>query len=175
VRGVSTPKDWRNFDVAALRIVFGIIWGVDAWLKWQPGFRATFLPNMISTADGEPHWIRWWFDFVVAMERSAPALFVYMGAITETLLAITVILGVARRVVYIGGALYALMIWCTADGFGAPYGPGATDIGPSIIYALVFLALLVMLERGHSGLLSLDAAIVRRFPQWARLSGPLMS
>ncbi len=156
-----------------MRIAFGIIWAVDAWLKWQPGFRATFLPNMISTADAEPHWIKWWFDFVVALERSAPALFVYIGAVTETLLAITLILGFARRVVFVGGALYALTIWCTADGFGAPYGPGATDIGPSIIYAMVFLALLVMLERGHSSRLSLDAAIVRRFSLWSRLAGPV--
>lgn len=170
---MSGSRDRRSWDVAGLRIVFGIIWAVDAWLKWQPGFRATFLPNMISTADAEPHWIKWWFDFVVALERSAPALFVYIGAVTETLLAIALILGFARRVVFVGGALYALTIWCTADGFGAPYGPGATDIGPSIIYAMVFLALLVILERGHSDQLTLDAAIVRRYPQWSRLSGPL--
>ncbi len=164
---------WRDWSVAGVRIAFGIIWAVDAWLKWQPGFSATFLPNMISTADAEPHWIKWWFDFVLALERPAPLVFVYVGAITETLLAITLILGVARRLVFVGGALYALAIWCTADGFGAPYGPGATDIGPGIIYAMVFLTLLVMLEHGHSSHLALDAAIVPRFPQWSVLSGPL--
>lgn len=173
MRGVSAPRDWRDWAAAGVRIAFGIIWAVDAWLKWQPGFRATFLPNMISTAAAAPHWLKWWFDLVLALERPAPALFVYIGAITETLLAITLILGVARRVVFAGGALYGLAIWCTADGFGVPYVAGATDIGPGIIYAMVFLVLLVLLEHGHSSHLALDAAIVRRVPQWRLLSGPL--
>lgn len=170
---MNTATNWRGWAPTGLRIAFGIIFGVDAWLKWQPGFRATFLPNMISTAAVEPHWLAWWFDFVLALERPAPAVFVYIGAVTETLLAFTLVLGVARRVVFVGGALYAMAIWCTADGFGAPYGPGATDIGPGIIYALVFSALLVLLEHGHPSHLTLDAAIVHRFPRWSRVSGPL--
>jgi len=28
--------------VALIRIVFGLIWAVDAWLKWQPDFAAGF-------------------------------------------------------------------------------------------------------------------------------------
>ncbi|WP_343600505.1 DoxX family protein [Mycobacterium sp.] len=164
---------WRDWAVAGVRIVFGIIWAVDAWLKWQPGFRATFLPNMISTAAAEPHWLNWWFDVVLALERPAPALFAYIGAVTETLLAIVLVLGLARRLAFAGGALYSLAIWCTADGFGAPYGPGATDIGPGIVYAMVFVTLLVMLEHGHSSHLAVDAAIAPRVPWWSLLSGPL--
>ena len=164
---------WRDWGSAGVRVTFGIIWAADAWLKWQPGFRATFLPKMISTAAAEPSWLKWWFDFVLALERSAPALFVYIGAVVETALAITLILGVGRRAVFAGGALYSLMIWSTADGFGAPYGVGATTIGPGIVYAVVFFTLLMMLEHGHSSHLALDAAIVPRFPQWAKISGPI--
>jgi uncharacterized membrane protein YphA (DoxX/SURF4 family) len=169
---MSTPRGWRDWAAAAVRIIFGVIWAIDAWLKWQPGFRATFLPNMIATAGAAPHWLKWWFDFVLALERPAPAVFVYVGRTVETLLAIALILGVGRRVVYAGGALYSLLIWCTADGFGAPYGQGATDIGPGIIYAMVFLTLLVMLEHGHSSHLALDGTIVRRVPWWSRIAGP---
>jgi uncharacterized membrane protein YphA (DoxX/SURF4 family) len=169
---MSTPRGWRDWAAAAVRIIFGVIWAIDAWLKWQPGFRATFLPNMIATAGAAPHWLKWWFDFVLALERPAPAVFVYVGRTVETLLAIALILGVGRRVVYAGGALYSLLIWCTADGFGVPYRQGATDIGPGIIYAMVFLTLLVMLEHGHSSHLALDGTIVRRVPWWSRIAGP---
>lgn len=170
---MSKRVTWRDWGSGGVRVLFGIIWAVDAWLKWQPGFRATFLPKMISTAAAEPSWLKWWFDFVLALERAAAALFVYVGATVETALAITLILGVGRRVVFAGGALYSLMIWCTAEGFGAPYGPGATDIGPGIIYALVFLTLLMMLEHGHSSLLALDAVITPRYRWWSKFSGPL--
>lgn len=169
---MSKRVTWRDWGSGGVRVLFGIIWAVDAWLKWQPGFRATFLPKMISTAATEPSWLKWWFDFVLALERPAPALFAYIGATVETVLAITLILGVGRRVVFVGGTLYSLLIWCTADGFGAPYGPGATDVGPGIIYALVFFTLLMMLEHGHSSHLALDAAITPRYPWWSKFSGP---
>lgn len=162
----------RQWVAAAVRIVFGVIWGIDAWLKWQPGFRATFLPNMIATAAAEPHWLAPWFDFVLRLERPAPAMGAYLGAAVETVIAITLIVGVARRAVYVAGAIYSLLVWTTAGGFGAPYTPGATDIGPSIIYAVVFCALLVMLEHGLGNRFALDDTLVRRLPWWSRLAGP---
>lgn len=115
----------RQWVAAAVRIVFGVIWGIDAWLKWQPGFRATFLPNMIATAAAEPHWLAPWFDFVLRLERPAPAMGAYLGAAVETVIAITLIVGVARRAVYVAGAIYSLLVWTTAGGFGAPYPPGS--------------------------------------------------
>ncbi|MBS4728682.1 hypothetical protein MSM1_10180 [Mycobacterium sp. SM1] len=170
---MSTPTVRRDWAPEAVRIIFGIIWAIDAWLKWQPGFRTTFLPNMITTAGAEPHWLAPWFAFVLRVLRTAPHVWPYLAAGVETTLAITLLLGVGRRAVYAGGAVYGMSIWCTADGFGAPYGPGATDIGPGIIYALVFVSLLVMLERGHGGHLALDAVLVRRVPWWSRLAGPV--
>ncbi len=167
--GTSAPSGWA---ATAVRIAFGVIWGIAAWLKWQPGFRATFLPDMIATATGQPHWLAPWFDFWLRLERPAPEVWAYLGAIAETLIAIAVLLGFARRAVYIGGALYSLLIWCTAGGFGGPYTQGATDIGPAIIYAVVFCALLVMLEHGLGGRFTLDAAIARRVPWWPRIAGP---
>ena len=32
----------RMMAIAALRIAFGLIWSVDAALKWQPAFQANF-------------------------------------------------------------------------------------------------------------------------------------
>ncbi|GFG74482.1 hypothetical protein MBOT_18470 [Mycobacterium botniense] len=149
-----------------------MIWAIDAWLKWQPGFRATLLPSMLATAAGQPHWLMPWFDFWIRLQRPAPQLWAYFAAIVETMIAITLLLGVSRRVVYIGGACYSLMIWSTAEGFGGPYTPGSTDVGPSIIYVLVFCALLVLLEARLGDRLTLDATIGRRVLWWSRLAGP---
>lgn len=168
---MSTPKVERGWAAAAVRIGFGVIWAIDAWLKWQPGFRATFLPNIIIASEGQPHWLAPWFDFCIRMQRPAPEMWAYAAAVIETLIAITVISGAGRRVVYIGGALYSLLIWSSAEGFGGPYGRGATDVGPSIIYVLVFLALLVMLEHGLDRF-NVDSAIARRIPWWAHVAGP---
>lgn len=157
----------------AVRIVFGVIWGIDAWLKWLPGFRATFLPNLIATAAAEPHWLSPWFDFVLRLARPAPGAWVYLSAVIETVIAIALIAGTGRRALYIGGALWSLLIWATAEGFGAPYSRGATDIGTAVIYALVFCALLVMLEHGLDRRFVLDGALVRRLPRWSLLAGPV--
>ncbi len=156
----------------ALRIAFGLIWAIDAWLKWQPGFRASMLPSMVAAAQGQPHWLMPWFDFWIHLMRPAPELWSYLIAIAETTIAVLLLTGLGRRAVYIGGALYSLMIWSTAEGFGGPYGQGATDVGPSIIYVLVFLAMLVMLHHRLDRHLALDNAIARRVPWWHRIAGP---
>ncbi|MGH3960523.1 hypothetical protein [Mycobacterium sp.] len=166
---MTTRNAWAT---AAVRVAFGVIWAIDAWLKWQPGFRTTFLPNMLATAAAQPRWLSPWFDFWLRLERPAPGLWVYLGAAVETVIAITLLLGLGRRVVYVGGAVYSLLIWSTAEGFGGPYGQGATDIGTSIIYVMVFLALLVILEHGLDRRYVLDGAITRRIPRWAHVAGP---
>ncbi|BBY07047.1 DoxX family membrane protein [Mycobacterium noviomagense] len=155
-----------------MRIAFGVIWAIAAWLKWLPGFRATFVSRMVTKAAAEPHWLSPWFEFWLRLERSSPGLWAVLIALAETLIAIALILGIARRVLYIGGALYSLLIWATAEGFGGPYRHGSTDIGTSIIYVMVFLALLVMLEHGLDRRFALDAAIAGRVGWWRRLAGP---
>jgi nitrite reductase (NO-forming) len=165
-----TEKWWA----AAVRIAFGVIWGIDASMKWQPGFRATFVSDMNAAATGQPHWLVPWFDFWIWVMRPAPQLWEFLIAIAETTIAITLILGVARRIVYIGGALVSLLIWSTAEGFGGPYAQGRTDIGTSIIYVMVFLALLVMLEHGLDSRFVLDGTLARRLSWWPRLAGPIV-
>lgn len=65
-------------------------------------------------------------------------------AVIETLIAAALIFGFARKSTYIAAAVFSLLIWSTAEGFGGPYTPGATDIGTSIIYVLVFLSLIAL-------------------------------
>jgi hypothetical protein len=30
--------EWRLKGIGPLRITFGVVWAIDAWFKWQPGF-----------------------------------------------------------------------------------------------------------------------------------------
>lgn len=162
-----------GWAATALRIGFGAIWAIDAALKWQPGFRESMLPTMVAAAKGQPNWLMPWFNFWIhLMQRPTPELWVYLIAIIETVIAVMLITGTGRRVVYIGGALYSLLIWTTAEGIGGPYTPDSTDLGPSIIYVLVSWALLIELHHGHDRHLALDNAIARRVPWWSRIAGP---
>jgi uncharacterized membrane protein YphA (DoxX/SURF4 family) len=154
--------------IALIRITFGVIWAVDAALKWQPAFRANFGRIVAGVGDGQPSFLGWWFrlwQFVVAGDR-AP-IFALLTATTETYLACALIAGFARRITYTIGFAYGLFVWSVAEGFGGPYVPGtSTDVGAAIIYSLVFLALFLV----DAGRFSVDRLIVRRIPAWRRVS-----
>jgi nitrite reductase (NO-forming) len=153
-----------------VRILFGLIWVVDAYFKWQPSFLSGVRDVMSGGAKGQPGWLAPWFDFAQGVITVNPTLWAYSIAAVETAIALVLIFGFARKVVYIGGAIYSLLIWSTAEGLGRTSGV-ATDIGPAIIYAVVFLALLALDMRGKGTRpYSLDAVIERRLPWWRRLA-----
>src|SRR5450432_9193 len=135
-RSVPTwPKD-------ALRITFGIIWLIDAVLKWLPGFRSGYIGMITDAGQGQPAWLHWWFSFWTNLQRPEVAFFAYSVAAIETLIAIAVIAGFARKITYISAAAFSVLIWAVAEGFGGPYTTGSADIGTAIIYAVVFVGLL---------------------------------
>ena len=62
-------SSWRYRGIGVLRMVFGVVWAVDAWFKWQPGstdigaaiiyvlvFAALFLANAGLTM-GVDRWL----------------------------------------------------------------------------------------------------------------------
>jgi nitrite reductase (NO-forming) len=63
-----------------------------------------------------------------------------------------------------------LIIWSVPEGFGGPYGPGSTDIGTGIVYALASILFLVAMAAFGPSSLSLDSAIERKWPSWKRLA-----
>ncbi len=93
----------------------------------------------------------------------------YASAITESLLAVALISGFARKSVYIVGVCYSLLIWAVGEGFGAPYQSGSTDVGAAIIYTFVFVALLLMDRQGANDH-SLDALLETRISWWHRVA-----
>ena len=58
----STPQ-LATWPKDALRITFGVIWLIDAIIKWLPGFRTTYMSGLVGEAQGQPGWLRPWFNF----------------------------------------------------------------------------------------------------------------
>jgi nitrite reductase (NO-forming) len=155
-----------------IRLLFGAAWGIDAGLKWLPGFRQNFLPMLRHTAKGQPSWLHWWFHTWIAVQSHAPGLFVTLTALVETALALVLLLGVARRAGYVLGIGWSLIVWAVAEGFGGPYMSGSTDIGCCIMYALLFGALLVFAPSAENERFCLDHALVKRWSRWRTVAEP---
>jgi len=134
-------KNQKRF--ALLRIVFGFVWAIDAYFKWQPAFQANFVSYVTGALDGQPIFIQTWIHFWISIIGINPHLFAIITAIIETGIANSLIFGLFVRPVIYLGILFALVIWTTAESFGGPYKAGSTDIGAAIIYVLVFVSLLL--------------------------------
>jgi nitrite reductase (NO-forming) len=160
-------KSWPQ-DV--FRVVFGLIWGIDAVLKWLPGFRSTYVAAITGVANGQPHWLAWWFDFWVKLQAPRPNLFAYLVAVLETLVALAIILGFARKFTYISSAVLGVVIWSVAEGFGGPYMSGSSDIGTAIIYALVSMGLLALCYYAGTSRYSVDYYLERRISWWWKVA-----
>jgi nitrite reductase (NO-forming) len=160
----------REWPKSAVRVTFGVIWLVDASLKWMPKFRHDYLNTLQDGAKGQLSWLNPWFTFWIDLQRSAPHTWAYLVAVAETLIAVALILGFARKVTYIIGAVFSLLIWATAEGFGGPYTTSSTDVGAALIYAVVFVSLLVISAQTGPSRYSVDYLIERRWPGWARVA-----
>lgn len=136
-----TLAPWQAKGIGMLRILFGFVWLVDAWFKWQPDFINHFTSYLTGSLDGQPGWVQSWIHFWINVVNVDPHVFAHLVAIGETALALALILGVFSNLTYLLGVLLSVVIWTTAEGFGGPYQAGSTDIGAAIIYVLVFAGL----------------------------------
>jgi nitrite reductase (NO-forming) len=157
------PKD-------ALRITFGIVWAIDAALKWLPGFRTSYMDTIMGQADGQPGWLRWWFDFWIRLQHPQAMFFAYLVAVLETLIAVALIAGFARKSTYLAAIAFSFLIWATAEGFGGPYTSGASDIGTAIIYIAVFAGLLALSYYAGPARYSADCYLEKKIGWWWRVA-----
>lgn len=149
-----------------LRVILGLVLLIDGSFKFQPGFVGSFsVPSQTS-----PSWLNPWFAFWSAQVSANTALWVYMTGTFELALGLALVFGFLRKIAYSAGIVLMLLIWAVPEGFGTPYGPSSTDIGTGIVYALLLLALLLFDAMLGPGRYSLDGAIIRRQPRWARIS-----
>ncbi len=166
----SLTSSWRMKGIGVLRIIFGLVWAVDAWFKWQPDFINNFSDYLTGALDGQPQAVQAWINFWINVNKVDPHVFAHIVAISETALALGLILGIFSNLTNLGGILLTVVIWSTAEGFGGPYVPGSADIGSAIIYSLVFAGLFL----SNAGLvLGLDRWLTPRLGRWGILaSGP---
>jgi nitrite reductase (NO-forming) len=137
----ATLASWRVKGLGILRIVFGLVWAVDAGFKWQPDFVHTFVNYLSGALEGQPAAVQAWIHFWIDIVKVNPHFFAYLVAIGETAVAIGLIFGLLSNLTCIVGMLLEAVVWTTAEGFGGPYVAGSVDIGAAIIYVLVFASL----------------------------------
>ncbi len=163
VRNVSALK-------VILRVVFGVFWLIDGALKFQPGLVDVF-PDMIRRAsDGQPAWLSGWFSFWASTTSSNPAFFVYSTGTLEIAIGVCLVLGFLRKLAYTASLFVSLVIWSVPEGFGGAYGPGSTDIGTGIVYALASLLFLIVNAVFGPSRYSLDSRIEKRWPGWKKIA-----
>jgi thiosulfate dehydrogenase (quinone) large subunit len=165
-RALGEAESVPVWPASAVRILFGVIFAVDASFKWRVGFRETFLDIIKQFGQGQPSALHWWFDFWTDAVTPHPQVWAYSIAVIETLLALALILGLARKITYILTAITTLGIWAVAEGFGGPYTATSTDIGTGIMYTVVAASLLVLsLQHGPSRY-SVDYLLEKRISWW---------
>jgi uncharacterized membrane protein YphA (DoxX/SURF4 family) len=154
----------------AMRVMFGVLWGIDGALKFQPGLPDAMVDMIKGAAQGQPGWLSPWFQFWSQTVSANPAFYVVSTGVVELALACALILGVLRKVAYGAGFLLSLVIWSVPEGFGGPYGPGSTDIGTGIAYAFIFLFLMIANAAFGPTTLSIDYLIEKKFPSWKKIA-----
>jgi len=156
-----------RIGVSIVRILFGVIWAIDAYFKWQPSFLSDFTGYLEGALSGQPAPVQGWINFWLDIVKVDPSFFAHVVAVGETGLALLLILGALSNAAYAGGILLSLVIWSTAEGLGGPYVPGSTDVGTAIIYVLVF-ALLLLTRAGMTW--GVDRVLSPRLGRWAFLA-----
>jgi uncharacterized membrane protein YphA (DoxX/SURF4 family) len=154
-----------------IRLIFAATWGIDATLKWLPGFRDSYLQMIQASGQGQPSWLAPFFHFWAGVVQPAPVLFAVLTAAAETAICLSLLLGVLQRASFAFGAVFGLAIWAVGEGFGGPYGSGSTDIGCAIMYTVLFAALLLAVPRAtRAAAPALDNRLVRRWPRLVPLT-----
>src|SRR5260370_36103171 len=105
---------------------------------------AAQLSQSLQKSCTQPSWLKGWFDFWITLQHPRAVFFAYLVAVAETLIALALIAGFARKLTYISAAAFSVLIWATAEGFGGPYTSGSADISTALIYAVEFMGLLAL-------------------------------
>jgi thiosulfate dehydrogenase [quinone] large subunit len=164
-----TLKSYIANRIAIVRISFGIVWVIDAILKYEPAFYRGILETVKAADAGEPNWLNPWFHMWYRIIGASPGTFAVITIIIETLIALSLLFGIARRMNYLLGAVFSFLIWGVAEGFGGPYVSGSTDIGAGFIYVIAFL-LLFFADSINPPSWSLDPFIEKHVSWWHRIA-----
>lgn len=147
--GAPDDEAARMRRYRAARLLFGALWVFDAAWKWTPYFIDHSLSYLVQAQAGQPAWIVAYIQiFVDAIKLVGQKAFGIFTAVAETAIAVSLLSNRGLRYLLPFGFFYSLGVWTTAEGWGGPYGAvtgvGGDVLGTAIIYALIFLYLMVM-------------------------------
>ncbi len=150
-------------------IILGIVFAVETYLAIAFNTPISLRSTLEGASAGQPAYLSGWYSFWIAQVTAVPLLYYGLIVAVELLLAVSLILGIARKTAYIGGMIYSLMEWSTLKAFGGPISAGYTDAG-QVIMAIIFLLFLALNAVHGSDPYTLDAHIERKFPGWRRIA-----
>src|SRR5215831_20817746 len=107
---------------------------------------------------------------MLASLTSTPTAFLHGIGLIELSLGLALFIGFLRKTIYLAGIILSLMIWSIVEGFGGPYGPGSTDVGAAIMYAFIFVAIIIVERSSNYNRYSLDVLIERKLNGWKHLT-----
>ncbi len=162
--------DNRPWIKTAIRVIFGIVWLIDGVFKFIFDTPDMFPQFIQAAGNGQPAWLAPWFNYWAASVAQNPQFWLYLIGTCETLLGLALIFGFVRKIAYSLGIVLSLLIWSIPEGFGGPYGPSSTDIGTGIMYAIVFVALILINSEFGPSKLSLDGWLEKRISWWYKLA-----
>ncbi len=151
-------------------VVFGLVYLAEAYLAFRYDLAGNIVAVVQSQSSSAPSFLSGWFAFWKGQVAAAPAFYAAAVGILEALLAISLMLGLGRKVGYAGGAVFAIIAWGVGEGFGGLPASGYTDPGTGIIQAIVFLMLLSLNATHGTDPFTLDARIEKRFRWWRRIA-----
>ena len=155
-------RNWRM----GLRVIFGLFWAADAYLKWSLIAQGIDYRDLVSNAaEGQPSTVASWIRFWADIANSTPG-FPYVIAVAEALIAIFIIIGLFTKLTSLAGIFFSFLIWSTAEAFGGVFTQGATDIGTAPLYMAMFAGLVVVRAGMQRGL---DGRILRIYPRFRLL------
>src|SRR5260370_29291808 len=99
----TTLASWRFKGMGILRIVFGLVWAIDAWFKWLPDFINNFTSYLTGPLDSQPASVQACINFWINILKVDPPVFAHAMASGETAIAITLIAAAFSNLTYLVG------------------------------------------------------------------------
>ncbi len=161
-RDCSPLTSWRQRITVGVRVVFGCLWAINAWLTWHSAVQDTFA-GYFTKAEVQQHpglaWISFWLHAV----SLNPRLFAFILAAGEAGIAVGLLFGVLSNLTCLVGIMLSLCLCATAGGSV----PGGNDDGVLIVYMLVFAGLFL----GNAGsIFGMDRYIASMLGRWSFLA-----
>lgn len=167
----STPVAWKTVVFTALRLALGLLWGWMALRFWSPGFDSHLHHYHDVALSSQPGVLMNWFGMWVGIMSIAADFFTGFGRLVATAIALCLLLGFARRTVYILAILLSIPLWPLADGFLLPHSFSAFGLSSVLIYFLLFVVLMYADRLAIPQWPSIDDLILGQWRGWRWFCG----